>query len=343
MWLEKFKEGAVLRQKYSLIATDREKRFFSYKPKEFVQRNLSELQQVQANYPFRLNAFVFDIDNPEEFEALDKLPTFQTFNRHNHKSHLVYMLDKPFEVRNHLLKLDIAKLFTQAKIYTHSDIEYRNICTKNPFNSEYEVRVIGGSIQNLFKNFQQVLEIEIPEKTPNLFNFNYYSQAANMVTFREVLRQWSKANARLYFTDRAEYERLLYEELERVNAIVYEEYNLTPLSDIAIEDNARNLIEWLDSAAPVMRERFIRRQKYKASLAAMSTNQKQRSLREAQIEEAYAELLEEGHKKITMALIARRVGLSRQNISQHYKPLILELGQHLKQNKKIITKQKIIT
>lgn len=336
MWLEKFKEEAVLRQKYSLVATNREERIFSYQDKQFVAKNLTELDQVQANYPFRLNAFCFDIDNPQDFEALDKLPTFQTFNRENNKSHLVYMLDQPFELRNKRLQLDIAKLFSQAKIFTHSDIEYRNITTKNPFNTKkYEVRVIGGSIQNLFLNFQQVLEVETPQRDINLFNFTYYSQSANSLTFKELLVQYSKANTRLYFTDREKFEELLLSQVERINAIVYEEYNLVPLSDIASEDMAIKVLEFMDSASPVWRERFLNKQKFLGRRGGKATAYKKRLLRERMIEEAFSGMLERG-ERISIAGIARSAGISRQALTRYYSPLITELQASLKQKKKSI-------
>ena len=332
MWLDRFREEAILGHKYSLVATNREERQFSYQDKSFVSKNLNDLEQVQANYPFKLNAFCFDIDNPQDFEALEKLPTFQTFNRDNNKSHLVYMLDKPFESNNLRLKLDISKLFTQAKIFTHSDIEYRNITTKNPFNTDkYEVRVMGGSIQNLFKNFHQVLDVEIPQREVNLFNFNYYSSSPNSLTFRELLIQLSKSNTRLYFTDRKKYESILYNELDKINSILMEEYKLTPLGDIPSEDMVINVLEFMDKASPVWRERFIQRQSYRAGRSA----EKKRFLRERVIIQAFEDLRESG-EKISVAKLATHSGISRQALTRYYKPLITELQASLKQNKKSI-------
>ncbi len=332
MWLEKFKEEAVLRQKYSLVATNREERHFSFQDKSFVAKNLCELDQVQVNYPFRLNAFVFDIDNPEEFEALEKMPTFQTFNRGNNKSHLVYMLDKPFEAKNQRLKLDIAKLFTQAKIFTQTDIEYRNITTKNPFNiSKYEVRVIGGSIQNLFSNFYQVVDIEIPQRDITLFNFNYYSASPNSLTFRELLIQFSKANTRLYFQNREKFEELLFSQLDRVNSIVSEEYNFKPLGDIPSEDIAIKVLEFMDNASPVWRERFLNRQSFKAKRSAEA----KRALRERAIIQSFEDMRESG-EKITVAKLAIHSGVTRDNLYKHYRELVSELQTSLKKPKKII-------
>ena len=336
MWLDRFREEAILGHKYSLVATNREERHFSYQDTSFVAKNLCDLDQVQANYPFKLNAFCFDIDNPQDFEALEKLPTFQTFNRDNHKSHLVYMLDKPFEAKNQRLKLDIAKLFTQAKIFTHSDIEYRNITTKNPFNTDkYEVRVVGGSIQNLFANFHQVLDIEIPQREANLFNFNYYSSSPNSITFRELLIQWSKANTRLYFSDRDKYEALIFSELDRVNAIVQEEYKLKPLGEIPSEDMAIKVIEFMDKASPIWRERFLNKQRFLGSRGGKVTAFKKRSLREDMIIQAFEDMKEKG-EKISVAKLAKHSGISRQALTRYYKPLIADLQASLKQNKKSI-------
>ncbi len=336
MWLKRFKDEAVLRHKYSLVATNREERHFSFQDRSFVAKNLCDLDQVQANYPFRLNAFVFDIDNPQDFEALDKLPTFQTFNRDNHKSHLVYMLDKPFEAKNQRLKLDIAKLFTQAKIFTHSDIEYRNITTKNPFNTDkYEVRVIGGSIQNLFSNFSQVLDIEIPQREANLFNFNYYSTSPNSLTFRELLIQWSKANTRLYYTDKAKYEELLFSQLDRVNAIVQEEYRLVPLGEIPSEDMAIKVLEFMDNASPIWRERFLNKQRFLGSRGGKASAFKKRQLRERAIIQSFEDMRERG-EKITVSKLAIHSGITRDNIYKHYRELVTELQASLKKNKKII-------
>jgi hypothetical protein len=336
LWLQKFREEAILKHKYSLVATNREERLFSYQDSSFVAKNLCELQQVQVNYPFRLNAFVFDIDNPQEFEALSKMPTFQTFNRDNNKSHLVYMLDKPFEVRNHRLKLDITRLFTQAKIFTHSDTEYRNITTKNPFNTkEFEVRVIGGSIQNLFTNFSQVLEVEVPQRDLTLFNFNYYSSSPNSLTFKELLIQWSKANTRLFFTDRAKYEELLFSQLDRVNAIVQEEYRLKPLGEIPSEDMAIKVIEFMDNASPVWRERFLNRQRFLGRRGGITSAQKKRELRERAIIQSFEDMRERG-EKITVSKLAIHSGITRDNLYKHYRELVTELQTSLKKNKKII-------
>lgn len=331
-WLDRFRDDVVLRQKYSLVATNREEREFSYMDKNIIERNLYDLEQIQANYPFRLNSFCFDIDNPEDFEALDKLPTFQTFNRTNHKSHVVYMLDKPFESHNQRLKLDIAKLFTQAKIFTHTDLDYKNITTKNPFNTEkFEVRVLGGSIQNLFENFHQVLDVEIPEREVNLFNFNYYSASPNTMTFKEVLIQWSKSNTHLYFKDRKRYEDRLYNELEAVNAIVLEQYKLNPLTDSSAEDIAINVLDFMDTASPIWRERFIKRQQFKQ----MRSAEVKRTLREQMIIQAF-DLMRESGEKITVSKLAKNSGISRQALSRYYSPLIAELQASLKANKKSI-------
>lgn len=336
-WLQRFKEEAVLRQRYALVATDRDKRLFCYQPQGFVSRHLQDLHQVQLNYPFRVNGFAFDIDNPEDFEALDRLPTFQTFNASNAKSHLVYMLERPFENRSKRLALDIGRLYLQAKIFTRSDLEYRNITTKNPFNPAYRVRVIGGSVQNIFQDFHQVQEVEIPQRPLTLFNFHYYSQAPNILTFRETAKAWSKANTRLYFTERDTYVQALYQEIERFNAIVREDYRLTPLPDNTAEAAALSVLEFLDNAAPVLQERFSRRQAAKAKIAAATTAEKKRALMEEKIIRAFEELAEEG-SRITLAAIARRSGVSRQNIHQNYKPLVAELQQRLKKPKKIITR-----
>jgi len=331
-WLDRFRDDIVLKQNYSLVATNREKREFSYQDKGFVKKHLGELEQIQANYPFRLNAFCFDIDNPEDFEALDKLPTFQTFNRENNKSHVVYMLDKPFESHNQRLKLDIAKLFSQAKIFTHSDFEYRNITTKNPFNdSKYEVRVLGGSIENLFADFHQVLDIEIPQREANLFNFNYYSASPNTLTFKELLIQWSKVNTRLYYTDKQHYLESINNELELINKIVMEEYRLTPLGSSSIEDILINVIEFMEKASPIWRERFLARQSYRGKQSAEA----RRTLREQMIIQAFDDMRERGGK-ITVSALAKNSGLTRQALTRYYSPLIAELQNSLKQNKKQI-------
>lgn len=336
MWLKRFKEEIVLRHKYSLVATNREERQFSFQNKAFVAKNLSELDQVQANYPFRLNGFCFDIDNPQDFEALEKLPTFQCFNRNNNKSHIIYMLDTPFESNNLRLKLDIAKLYTQAKIFTHSDLNYRNITTKNPFNTDkYEVRVIGGSIQNLFKNFQEVQEIEVPERDITLFNFNYYSASPNALTFKEILIQYSKANTRLYFTDKEKFECNLLSQLDKVNAIVQEEYSLTPLSGIASEEVALKVLEFMDKASPIWRDRFIAKQKFLGSRGGKATAHRKRVLREDMIVQAYSDMIEAG-EKITVAKLAKNSGISRQALTRYYSPLIKELQTSLKAKKRSI-------
>lgn len=335
-WLNRFREDVVLAQDYSLVATNRERREFSYQDKSFVKKNLCDLEQIQANYPFKLNAFCFDIDSPEDFEALEKLPTFQTFNRENSKSHVVYMLDKPFEAHNQRLQLDIAKLFTQAKIFTHSDIEYRNITTKNPFNdSKYEVRVIGGSIENLFTDFHQVLDIEIPQREANLFNFNYYSSSPNTLTFKELLIQWSKVNTRLYFTDKEHYLESIESELELINKIVMEQYKLTPLGSSAMEDIFLNVLDFMEKASPIWRERFIARQAYKGSLGGKVSAYKRRTLREQMIIQAFEEMRARG-EKITVSALAKNSGISRQALRKYYGSLLDELQNTLKQHKKII-------
>lgn len=108
-------------------------------PMEYVCKNPHKYAQIQLNTDTHFNAIIMDIDDEEmltEWNVVGlPVPTVQTFNKHNKKAHLVWLLNVPISKRNKKAVRYYRDIVKSIQILIGADRNYQNHQTKNFLNT----------------------------------------------------------------------------------------------------------------------------------------------------------------------------------------------------------------
>lgn len=315
--LEQLRES-ILAPKYGLVCESRQDHKFYYADRKQIVSNLNDYEQVQLNYPFRINGFPLDVDN-SEFELDGNItPSWQSFNTDNDKHHTVFMLDRPINMNSPAIEYDAIRIYKKLKAYTKSDFNYNGILTKNPFNPKFRTRVIGGSIKDIYKDLAFLKDYEVPTRSkaaePNLFNHYFTGQSLNGQFFYRYAQDFSHAHKRFIFSDLVKYFEVMDECIDPINRIIVDQHGLPPISSDGAEQIITSITSYVGKYAQVWRDRYTARQRYRASIKANSIKEATRK----EIERAF-EYCATHTIKPTKTKIAALAGLSRQQLHATYK------------------------
>ena len=129
-------------------------------PVKYLQKNPHKYNQIQLNTDTHFNAIMMDIDDEEmitEWNAVGlPTPTIQTFNRHNNKAHLVWLLNVPVSKKNRKATEYYKAIVNSIKILTGADKAYQNHQTKNFLNAKL-FRVTYNDLAYDLKDFQRFI------------------------------------------------------------------------------------------------------------------------------------------------------------------------------------------
>lgn len=181
-------------------------------PMEYVCKNPHKYSQIQLNTDTHFNAIIMDIDDEEmltEWNAVGlPVPTIQTFNRHNKKAHLVWLLKVPVSKHNKKAVRYYRDIVKSIQILIGADRNYQNHQTKNFLNTHLYDTIYNDYAYDL-SEFRQFIvstssvsvEITLNEidrsKSRHITLFNQLRQYGYMIAKNKDLHDLLKSKAEL--------------------------------------------------------------------------------------------------------------------------------------------------
>lgn len=139
-------------------------------PIKYLIKNPNKYCQIQLNTGYHFNAIIMDIDDENlltEWSAVGlPTPTIQTINKHNHKAHLVWLLNSPILKKNKKAVEYYKDIVNSIKLLIGADQAYQNHQTKNFLNSEL-YRVTYNDIAYDLANFKDFIIRDARYKVSN--------------------------------------------------------------------------------------------------------------------------------------------------------------------------------
>lgn len=290
-------------------------------------------RNIQVNTPWETRYLVVDRDVDYGIHSMPVLPSIAVLNESNGHSHLFYELLRPVLTGDKVRAKPQQYMDSVRRKLTAAcagDPCYTGHMAKNPLHSDWRVMRTGRAytLNYLADALRGVKPIEKPSLSMD------YGGGRNCTLF-DTVRQWAYGHVNDYGGLEAWKGAVLLQCSQTNLAMFYN--NALPAQEVA--HTARSIAGWtwknrgrlnrhykprgilnLDKNLPL-----VERQR----LAAEHANNVRRKATEQRLWDAVDWVREQGDK-LTVSVLARQAGLSRQALYQHYDELLPELFQAVK-------------
>lgn len=199
---------------------------------------LKNYEHIAVNKSGLIHILPVDIDNETYYEDISPAPNIITYNKHNNKSHALYLLDNPIELKNwrtNKTNRYARSIYNGLTEHLGGDHAYNLGFTKNPNSGHFRPFLIHDRLWTI-EDFEDYFD-PMPEK-PKLILAADATNGRNEYLFNTV-REWAYKEVRQYKHNQEGFYNAVIAKCEDVN----NSFGM-PLKDSEIRATARSITGW---------------------------------------------------------------------------------------------------